>query len=260
MGVGDKDYQQGQGQFGGWQESTSKWYNPFSWGGKNKGWAANPAAFDYNMGVPTGWNQGAQDMSAMQFGNDARAQQMAMAQLLAQRAQGENLASTAMAQQQLEQGTGAIASRAAAAMRGGYDPATQRASLYATGALGGQVAGQAAIAAAQEQMAAAQAAAGVGQDVRGSDIQQGIGAQQLAMQLRQMGMQDKGMDIAARMAYENALKQGYLGIESEGAIGGLMGNALGTGLGYWLGGPQGAQIGGQWGGALGNWAGDQSYD
>lgn len=205
----------------------------WNYGDTTKTWAPDPMAFQYGMGVPQGWNQGAAQMSGMQFGQDQRADQMAMQQLLMQRAQGQNLASAAMAQQQLEQGQGAIASRAAAAQRGGYDPATARDALYATGALGGQVAGSAAIAAAQEQMAAAQAAGQMATAGRGLDIQQGLGAQQLAMQLRQMGLQDKWAEWQARQAYENAKKAGYFGVqESVGAGAQLFAGtaALGTGL------------------------------
>ena len=259
MGVADKGYQQGQKSFGGWKESTSNWYNPFSWGREASGWGVNPEAFQYQMGIPQGWNQGANQMSQMQAGNDVRAQQVAMMNLLAQRAQGQNLASAAMAQQQLQQGQGAIASKAAAAQRGGYDPATARDALYATGALGGQVAGNAAIAAAQEQMAAAQAMGQMGQGVRGTDVQQMIQAQQLANQLRGMGMQDKAMDLQARMAYEQAQMNAYLGNQEGGSVGGLLGYGLGALAGGFASGwsPQGIQMGGQMGQSVGNYAGSK---
>jgi len=246
-----------EGEYGGYQESTSKWWNPFSYGGSKRGWNVDPKAFAYETGVPDDWNQGAQQMSEMQFGNDARAQQMQMQQLLMHRAQGQNLASAAMAQQQLGQGQGAINSQAASAMRGGYDPAAQRAALYATGELGGQVAGSAAIAAAQEQMAAAQAAGQLGQGIRGSDITQGLGAQGLAMKLRQMGMNDKLADLQARMAQEEAMKAAYMGEQTNPGIGQALGSVVGGYLGYKAtgdkeGAEMGAKAGGSIGGVLGN--------
>jgi hypothetical protein len=259
MGVADKDYQAGQGQYGGQTDRYkfgSDGYNLFKIGKKTKSWRVNPEAFDYEMGVPKGWNEGAAKLSGISFGQDARAQQLQMMNLLAQRAQGENLASAAMAQQQLEQGTGAIASRMASSMRGGYDPAAARDAMYATGALGGQVAGSAATAAAQEQMAAAQAMGSMGQGVRQADIQQGLGMHGLAMQLRQMGLQDKQMDMAARMAYEQAMMQAYYNQKEGGAIGGFAGGLLGKGLGYMVGGPEGAEVGGELMTEFGNWAGD----
>ena len=245
-----------EGEYGGYTESKSKSYNPFTWGKTEKGWNVDPKAFAYETGVPDDWNRGAQQMSEMQFGNDARAQQMQMQQLLMQRAQGQNLASAAMAQQQLGQGQGAINSQAASAMRGGYDPAAQRAALYATGELGGQVAGSAAIAAAQEQMAAAQAAAQSAQGMRGSDITQGLGAQELAMKLRQMGMNDKLADLQARMAQEEAMKAAYMGTETSEGIGPAIGSAAMGYLGYKVGGKEGAAVGAKMGGGLGSGLGN----
>lgn len=242
-----------KGMYGGETKSKSKWYNPGTWGDVEKTWTPDPGAFTFQQGVPD-WAQAyAGNLGQMQAGGDIRAQQMQMMDLLAQRARGENLASEAMAAQQLALGQGAVASQAATAQRGGYDPAAARASMYSQGQLAGDVAGQAAIAAAQEQMAAAQAAGQMGQGMRGLDVQQMVAMQQLAQQYRQMGMLDKAMDLEARMQYEEAKKLGFTGKQkTEGGWGTPTMAVIGGGVGGYFGGAAGAQLGAQFGGTIGS--------
>lgn len=232
--------------YGGYEESASKWYAPWTWGSEKKTWRPDPGAYRMEKGVPDWAQLGAQQMAQKRAGQDMRARSEQSMDYMRRVMSGQESAARHQAQLGLQSGMQDIAARAGSMQRGGYDPATARAALLAQEQMGANVAGKAALAAAQERQAAATGYAQAAQAARGLDVQQMVSMEQLAQQYRQMGMTDKYNELMSRIQWDRAKMAGFFGEQVSGEGGfQFLGQLAGGVAGAFSGDPEVAKLGAQ---------------
>ena len=220
------------------------------WEDDKKYWKVDPSSYQMDKGVP-GWAQrGAELMAGKKAGQDMRARSQQAMDYMQRVMSGQESAARQQAQFGLQQGMQDIAARAGSMQRGGYHPATARASLLAQEQMGAKVAGSTAVAAAQERQAAAAAYGQAAQAARGLDVQQMVAMESLAQQYRLMGMTDKYNEVMNRIALEKHRHAAFTGADLGGVDRGKIAQLAFTAVGAGSGDPQVAQMVGQFGKSL----------
>jgi len=177
------------------------------------GYHPDPAGYRYDLGLPD-WAKGEVDKSyqgqqiGAAYGQQASDRGAILAALDEQRrrAAGEGLISPQVAAEQQRLASGNVGSQLASAA-GRYNPGLARKAQNTIAGMGQQMAGPAAIAAAQERAAAQSAySQGLGR-LRTQDIAREQGLAGLGLGWGQFGISDKDREASARRALEQARLQ-----------------------------------------------------
>jgi hypothetical protein len=174
----------------GWQSQWKREYKP-QWHEYGEGRRGYKEAGD----IERDWRS--KQIEGLGLGMETRGQQQALADAMRRRAEGKDLISQMIAQQQAEQ-IGRQAQSAARSMPGGYNPMAARQAMQQQYGAGTQLAGQAAVAGAQEQLMAERALGGQLAGMRSQDLARqqalaGIRQQDLARMAQEAGMSEQDM-------------------------------------------------------------------